>query len=309
MDQSEFSFEDKVKRYEAACGSLTDSYPWDFDAKYEGRTSAGMLDQNLSLKTDGTFECDYSIGASKEYMWFYWKGAGKFFYNSKERKLILDADKFECKTWSNWNEEKLNPAILECVEKTFKKIEISDFFWGVNEFYLPWYIIKKIDDGNYDFLNPELSFYSLKVNYYCENLRAKLDMIENFSKLSGSNLTSISEPLKFGDSLTLNPDKTLSLWISNSSWDRDGPYNWDSSFSCKGTWEYSDCREITLRFYSFSVNNDGKQLSEAEINNFNLPTEAKTQNFFFEATNFIKCVRANWSYGDFTGAAISELKK
>jgi hypothetical protein len=308
MEQSEFSFEDKVRRYEAACGSLTDSYPWDFEAKYKGRTCNDMLEQNLLLKTDGTFECDYSMGASKEYLWFYWKGVGKFFYNSKERKLILEADKFELTTCGDWKEEKFNPTILECVEKTFKKIEISDFFWGVKEFYLPWYIINKINDDNYDFLNPELSFYLLEVDFYCENLRAKLDMVENVSKLSGSALTSISEPLKFGDSLTLNPDKTLSLYISNSSYDRDGPYNWNSSFSCKGTWEYSDSREITLRFYSFSID-DGKQLSEAEINNFKLPTEAKTQNFFFEATNFIKCVSANWNWAKFTGAVISELKK
>jgi hypothetical protein len=92
-----------------------------FNSTYNGRSSREMLGQKLELKPDGTFKCNYSIGAVKEYQWYFWEVAGKFYYNSKERKLILDADKMEFQTWSNWKEDKLNPVILECVDKTYKK--------------------------------------------------------------------------------------------------------------------------------------------------------------------------------------------
>ena len=107
--------------------------------------------------------------------------------------------------------------------------------------------------------------------------------------------------MKFGD-LTLNPDNTLSICTRIESYDRDGPYNWDSSFSCGGTWEYSQtAREITLRFHSFKVNNDGKHLSEEDVNKFNFPTEIKTQNFFLEGSSVIECFESKWNYGDCAG--------
>ena len=34
MEKTEVGFEDKITRFEAACGPLTDSYPWDFDSYY-----------------------------------------------------------------------------------------------------------------------------------------------------------------------------------------------------------------------------------------------------------------------------------
>ena len=65
MEKTEVGFEDQITRFEAACGPLTDSYPWDFDSNYKGKTSAGYLDQKLSLKKDGTFESDFTIGSIK----------------------------------------------------------------------------------------------------------------------------------------------------------------------------------------------------------------------------------------------------
>jgi hypothetical protein len=94
----------------------------------------------------------------------------------------------------------------------------------------------------------------------------------------------------------------------NESWDSNGPYNWDSSFTCKGTWEYTDSREMILRFHSFHVDNNGTILTEAEISKFTFPTEARTQNFFFEASSFIRCIIASWDYADFTRTFIGYLK-
>jgi len=314
MEQTELSFEDQVKQYEAACGALTDAYPWGFDAFYRGHSSGGYLEECLELNQDGTFGTFYTIGDKADYKWFQWKAEGKFFYNSKERKLTLVADKLEFVHSSNWQEDKLNAVILECVEKTFKKVEIPNFFWGIKEFYFPWYTIKKIGD-DYDFLTPELSYFNYTPHYNCLSLKAKIQMMEDFSKLSTSGQRFINEPVKFEGgqratiTLTLNPNKTLELNEVNSSYDRDGPYNWHSRFSCLGTWEYSDSREITLKFHSFQATNDGKEYPEAEINNFNLHTEAKTQNFFFEASNSIRIVSAHWHYSEFRGASVYELLK
>jgi hypothetical protein len=117
-------------------------------------------------------------------------------------------------------------------------------------------------------------------------------MINNLANFSSSEITSIDTPIIFGidDHLTLFPNKTLRLGDYNTSYDRDGPYNWNSSLTSKGTWEYTDKREIILKFHSFEVNNNGKHLTEEEVSKFNLPTEVTTQNFFFEAPNFINCI-------------------
>ena len=184
MEQTELSFEDQVKQYEAACGALTDAYPWDFAAMYRGHSSGGFFEECLTLKQDGTFEAKYTVGAREEYRWFCWEAAGKFFYDSKERKLTLVTD--HKSIHSNWGEDKLNPVILECVEKTFTKIEIPNFFWGIKRFLFPWYVIKKIGD-DYDFFTPELSYFEFTPHeMYCPSLLAKVKMIEDFAKLTTS---------------------------------------------------------------------------------------------------------------------------
>jgi hypothetical protein len=66
MEQTELSFEDQVKQYEAACGALTDAYPWGFDAFYRGHSSGGYLEECLELNQDGTFGTHYTIGELKE---------------------------------------------------------------------------------------------------------------------------------------------------------------------------------------------------------------------------------------------------
>ena len=301
MEKSELSFEDQVKLYEAACGPLTDSYPWNFASEYKSQTP-GIYWVYLRLFPDGTFFCYYFMASSSPrdaYNCFIWLGKGNFSYNSKERKLTLQADTLEISN-GHWKEDKYNPEILRC-RLTFSKVEIPNFIWGARQIpSFPCYVINPIDDENHDFLHPVES----TLTWNAENVplfKAKIEFIENFATLTQSQVTNLSQPVKFGD-LTLNPDNTLSIYTCVQSYDRDGPYNWDSSFSCGGTWEYSQtAREITLRFHSFKVNNDGKHLSEEEVNKFNFPTEIKTQNFYLEGSSVIDCFESKWNYGDCAG--------
>ena len=146
----------------------------------------------------------------------------------------------------------------DCVDKnlkSFTKIDIKNFFWGVEKFNMPWLVINEIENNNYDFLDPELTYYTMSQD--CDLLKAKFEMINNLAKFSSSEITSIDTQIMFGDSLTLFPNKTLTLRDINESYDRDGPYNWDSRFSTDGTWEYTDKREIILKFLSFKVNDNG----------------------------------------------------
>jgi len=302
MEKSEVSLEDQVKLYEAACGPLTDSYPWNFASEYKSQTP-GIHWVNLRLSTDGTFSCDYfmaSTSCNNPYNCFIWQGRGNFSYNSKERKLTLQADTLEIGN-GHWKEDKYNPEILRCRD-TFSKVESANFIWGTREIpSFPCYVVNPIDDENHDFLHPVESTLTWKADPNAILFKSKIDFIENFATLTLSEATTLSQPVNFGD-LTLNPDNTLSIYTREYSWDRDGPYNWDSSFSCKGTWEYSlAAREITLRFHSFKINNDNKPLSEEEVNKFNFPTEIKTQHFYLEGSSLIECFESKWNYSDCAG--------
>ena len=101
---------------------------------------------------------------------------------------------------------------------------------------------------------------------------------------------SITKPIEFG-SVTLNPDNTLKVYIRETSYDRDGPYNWNSSLMCSGRWTLdANTRVIKLIFENISTNDDGKEVT---IND--LPTQAETNNFFFEG-NFINSLLCNFYY-------------
>jgi hypothetical protein len=42
--------------------------------------------------------------------------------------------------------------------KSLTKIDVKNFFWGVEKFDMPWLVSEK---RNYDFLNPDLTNYTM----------------------------------------------------------------------------------------------------------------------------------------------------
>ncbi len=246
------------------------------------------------MKPDGTFSCEYAIvpfGGSG-YDVFKWKGRGRFSYNAKERKLTLPGDSLDLDSCQNdeWKDEKYNPAKLFC-KSAFLKVEIPNFIWGVKTFLFPFYSLDQTD------LKPELKIIAYKIDTSNYEVNAIVERIDNANQYS-EELT-ISTPMEFGP-LSLKPDNTLSYHCENTSYDRDGPYNWNSYFSYKGTWEYSlASKEITIRLHLFVISNDKKILSEEQIASFNLPTEIKTTCFCLEKSSYINCIMATWNYSDF----------
>ena len=78
------------------------------------------------------------------------------------------------------------------------KIDVKNFFWGVEKFNMQWLVI---ENNNYDFLSPELTNYTMS-SQNCDNLKitlkAKFEMINNLANFSSSEITSIDTPIIFG---------------------------------------------------------------------------------------------------------------
>ena len=205
----------------------------------------------------------------------------------------------------------MTEAMIKCGE-TFKRVEITDYFWGSKTFNFPWYVLKKLEYfppvDQYDFENPFLSYIKMSVDHYCQELNSKLNSIEVAFKFRQTGQSSISEPVTY-DGLTLYPDGTLKCSRVNSSYDRDGPYNWDSRFSYSGTWAYdASSRLMKLTLEKFGINNNGVVLSDTEIAGMNILTQVETKNFYFEG-DYIRCLDASWDWAKCTGVLIREFKK
>jgi hypothetical protein len=313
------TLEEQIKRYEVLRGPLSDSYPFESTLYFKGKSSSGEYAQ-LHLYPDGNYFAECIMGAVKEYKYFKWKVKGTYIYNASDRKLILTLKQIN----SNWEwdfkvDPDSNTVLLDCFSKTFSNIEIPNYFWMSKTINFPTYEILKVGESNdYDFLNPVLSSFEMTIDPTATSILDEMKQIEidilikqNPSKLKST----IDQVQKYsvdnGESITLflNPDNSFTIYDRNKNWDRDGSYNWDCSFNAKGRWLYDSSSRVMKLFYDNSeVDENGRQLSEDEINSHNIPKEVETNEFYFEGV-LIRAICPKWSYSSFYGVEIREYKK
>ena len=296
---------------------MTDKYPFDFGIQFEARGN-NMCDQKFELNQDGTFKASYLVNCVDKYWWIKYEAEGKFEYSATNRRLTLNSEKLEQVSWCpNGDDEfKIKCAlnaeeVNKMVEKTFRQVQIDNYFWASPKFDYPWLTLPKKSEaeGDYDFNG--LFVNSIEMvgdGYYgAKEFKRVLDLIKlSNDKSQGKVLaTTITEPLVF-EEITLFPNGTLKFRNDTSSWDRDGPYNWDSYISCNGKWVYDTTSKTIKLFYeNFTIDNDGTML---DTTNQNLPKEHETKNFYFES-NYINTISVRWNYGTFESAGLGISKK
>jgi hypothetical protein len=204
------------------------------------------------------------------------------------------------------------PIIKDILDKIFpRRLEIPNFTWISPTLQWPWiHLVKLTPESKYneiDFKNYHVEMCEIEANFngILEFSRV-LDQIET-ANLGVQFANTISEPVKYED-LTLNPDGTFAYEYSTESWDRDGPYNWDSSFSYTGKWDYdSEKRIMKLKYDSFKIHENHKDFDPKQFELHEGRVD-EGRNFYFEG-NYIYAVGCSFSYGTPTGAQSKYLKK
>lgn len=136
-----------------------------------------------------------------------------------------------------------------------------------------------------------------------ENIKAFFD--QNYANMEHLKTMYITNPIEYG-SLTLNPDGTLEYRFENVQ--NNDTFNWNSSFTYKGTWTYdASSRVIKLSYNSFKVINDEKELTQEELMNFNFPKTVETEEFVFGKK--ILTLYPEWNYDTFNSYSIRESIK
>ena len=237
-----------------------------------------------------------------DYRWIYFGAHGNYVYSASQRKLTLNAQKIDVTGHqTNWLENFEKNENMKKALDSLKTIEISDYFWASKTFIFPIIEIKKAESGepeDYIWDEPFITWTPIKANNSYYNLKSIFNLIKvvvNAKKSEKPFENDLKTHCRYQD-LLLNPDKTFTITSTNSSYDRDGPYNWDSSFSCEGKWNYnSESRLMKLTLGDYHINNDGKKHTEAA----SIQT-IETNNFYFEG-KYINSLEAHWNYDTFSG--------